>query len=48
MNSVQTLAASARHHLLRTFVTGLLMVLPLVATLVLLGRVVGTVHDLIP
>jgi uncharacterized membrane protein len=39
MNQVRPLAASARRHLLRTFVTGLLTVLPLVATLVLLGWV---------
>lgn len=39
MNQVKPLAASARRHLLRTFVTGLLTLLPLVATLVLLGWV---------
>ncbi len=40
MTPVAPIAASARRHLLRTFVTGSLTLLPLVATLALLGWVV--------
>ena len=45
MPVVKPLAAKARSHVLRTFVTGLLTVLPLVATLVLLGWVTSLVLD---
>ncbi|PND40141.1 hypothetical protein C1O66_01775 [Paucibacter aquatile] len=38
-------AAQARRHVLRTFVTGFLTVLPLVATLVLLGWVMSLLMD---
>jgi len=45
MTSPQPFAAQARRHVLRTFVTGFLTVLPLVATLVLLGWVMSVVMD---
>lgn len=43
MPAVKPLAAKARRHVLRTFVTGFVTVLPLVATLVLLGWVMSLV-----
>lgn len=45
MPTVKPLAAQARRHVLRTFVTGFLTVLPLVATLVLLGWVMAMLLD---
>lgn len=45
MPVVKPFAAKARSHVLRTFVTGFLTVLPLVATLVLLGWVMSLLMD---
>jgi len=47
MPSVKPIAASARRHLLRTFVTGALTLLPLVSTLVLLGWVMSILAQFI-
>ena len=45
MPTPQAFTAQARRHVLRTFVTGFLAVLPLVATLVLLGWVMSLLRD---